>query len=390
MRERPNAAYNFLPRFLSRLLFHLKIRATMVARKPSGCQLNLEMLWQVSKSMDKSSLRVAMLGPISWRTPPRHYGPWELVVSNLTECLVELGVDVTLFATANSRTQGKLHALAPAPYSEDPSLNRWVWTALHISEVFERAREFDVIHNHFDFLPLTYSRLVETPVLTTVHGFSSGEIFPVYNKYRDLPFVSISLASQHPGLNYVRNIYHGIFLEAYSFNEKSGDYLLFLGRICHEKGVHDAVELAAKVGRPLKIAGLIQDIKYFREKIEPALDGNRVQFLGPVGGQAKIDLLSEAFATVHLCHCEEPFGLSIVESLACGTPVVAMRRGGIPEILNERCGLVVDSLDEAQREFGRLSNMRRGECRRVVEERFTAARMAREYLDVYRDLTGIC
>ena len=339
--------------------------------------------------MEKSSLRVAMLGPISWCTPPRHYGPWELVVSNLTESLVQLGVDVTLFATGNSRTQGKLHSIAAAPYSESPTINRWAWTALHISEVFERAREFDIIHNHFDFLPLTYSKLVEIPVLTTVHGFSSDGIFPVYSKYRDLPFVSISLASRRPELNYVRNIYHGISLEAYSFSEHSRDYLLFLGRICAEKGVHDAIELAAKVARPLKIAGIIQDTEYFREKIEPALDGNRVQFLGPIGGQAKADLLSHAFATVHLCQCEEPFGLSIVESLASGTPVLAMRRGGIPEILDDRCGLLVDSIDEAQREFGRLSTVRRRECRQVAEKRFTAARMAREYLEVYRELTGL-
>ncbi len=337
--------------------------------------------------MRRHPLRVAMLSPISWRTPPRHYGPWEFVASNLTEQLVRLGIDVTLFASLNSRTRAKLQGVAPAGYSEDPTLDRWVWTGLHISEVFERARDFDVIHNHFDFLPLTYSRLISTPILTTVHGFSSDSILPVYRKYRDLPYVSISLASRHPGLNYVRNIYHGIDPACYPLNDDPADYLVFLGRICAEKGVHDAIELARRVGRPLRIAGIIQDDVYFREKVEPFLDGIRVKFLGPVGGRSKLDLLSRAFATVHLCQCEEPFGLSIIESLACGTPVIAMRRGAIPEILDDRCGLVVDSLDEAEIRFGWLAEILRPTCRRIVEDRFTSMRMAREYLEVYCELT---
>lgn len=335
--------------------------------------------------MSRNGLRVAMLAPISWRTPPRHYGPWELIVSNLTEHLVHLGVEVTLFATVNSQTRAKLHAIS-APYSEDLTLDRWVWTGLHISEAFERAAEFDLIHNHLDFLPLTYSRLVSTPVLSTIHGFSSPAIFPAYYKYRDLPFVSISLASRQRGLNYVRNIYHGIEIQSYSFSKRSEDYLLFLGRICPDKGVEGAIDLATKVKRPLKIAGIIQDAEYFREKIEPALDGDRVQFLGPVGGRKKIELLSGAFATVHLCQCEEPFGLSIVESLACGTPVIAMRRGGIPEILNERCALLVNSVAEACDGFGRVAAILRSDCRELAEHRFTAARMAKEYLEVYREL----
>jgi glycosyltransferase involved in cell wall biosynthesis len=329
-----------------------------------------------------------MLGPISWRTPPRHYGPWELVVSNLTEQLVRLGIDVTLFASLNSSTRAKLEGIVPTGYSEDPTLDRWVWTGLHVSEVFERARDFDLIHNHLDFLPLTYSRLISTPLLTTIHGFSSDSIMPVYRKYGDLPYVSISLASRKPGLNYVRNIYHGIDPESYPYNDHPADYLVFLGRICAEKGVHDAIELARRVGRPLRIAGIIQDGVYFREKVEPLLDGTQIKFLGPVGGRSKLDLLSSAFATVHLCQFEEPFGLCIIESMACGTPVIAMRRGAIPEIMNDRCGLVVNSLDEAETHFAVLTGILRRACRRTVEDRFTSLRMATEYLEVYRELTN--
>jgi glycosyltransferase involved in cell wall biosynthesis len=336
--------------------------------------------------MRNPPLRVAMLGPISWRTPPLHYGPWEFVVSNLTEQLVKLGVDVTLFASLDSRTHARLRGVAAGGYSENRALDRWVWTGLHISELFESSDEFDIIHNHFDFLPLTYSRLVRTPVLTTIHGISSDSILPVYDKYRELPYVSISFASRHEKLNYVRNIYQGIDPKAYFFNDRPDNYLLFLGRICAEKGVHEAIELARRVGRPLRIAGIIQDPVYFRESIEPYLDGERTSFLGPVGGKRKKDLLSGAFASVHLCNCEEAFGLSIIESLACGTPVIATRRGAIPEILDERCGLVVESLDEAESQFKSVARIVRGTCRQVVEERFTAMRMAKEYLDVYCEL----
>jgi len=334
-------------------------------------------------------LHVAMLSPISWRTPPRHYGPWELVVSNLTEELVRSGVDVTLFASRDSLTGAVLRGIAPTGYSENPRLDRWVWTGLHISEVFERAAEFDVIHNHLDFLPLTYSRLVGTPMVTTVHGFSSAAVLPVYEKYAELPYVSISFASRRPGLNYVGNVYHGIDPTLYPFNDRPGDYLVFLGRICEEKGVDEAIRLAQRVGRPLRVAGIIQDAAYFRERVEPFLDGRDVKFLGPVGGLAKTDLLAGAFAAVHLCRGEEAFGLSIVEALACGTPVIASRRGAIPEILDERCGLVVDSVDEAEACFDRVEQISRAACRQIVEERFTAERMAREYLDIYRQIHGL-
>ena len=183
-------------------------------------------------------MRIAMLAPIAWRTPPRHYGPWERVVSLLTEGLVARGVDVTLFATADSETSGRIHAIVPRPYEEDKSLIPKVWESLHISEVFERAEDFDLIHNHFDFLPLTYSSLVKRPVLTTIHGFSSEKILPVYKKYDEKSYyVAISDSDRSPELTYSATIYHGIDLEAFTFNPLGGEYLLFFGRIHPDKGV---------------------------------------------------------------------------------------------------------------------------------------------------------
>ncbi len=209
-------------------------------------------------------MRIAMLSSIAWRTPPRHYGPWERVVSLLTEGLVAKGVDVTLFATADSQTEAKFHAIVPRSYEEDKSMIPKVWESLHISEVFERAQDFDLIHNHFDFLPLTYSGLVKRPVLTTIHGFSSEKILPVYKKYNGKSYyVSISDADRSPELTYIATIHHGIDLEAFTFNPSAGEYLLFFGRIHPHKGVREAIEIARLAERDLLIAGIVQDETIF-------------------------------------------------------------------------------------------------------------------------------
>src|SRR3990172_6375763 len=187
-------------------------------------------------------MRIGMLAPIAWRTPPRHYGPWERVASLLTEGLVQRGLDVTLFATADSETSARLVAVAPAGYEEDSGLDANVWQSLHIAAAFERASEFDLIHNHLDFLPLTYSALVETPVLTTIHGFSSDRILPIYRRYNGRTYyVSISEADRCPELEYVATVHHGIDIERFTFRPESGDYLLFFGRIHNDKSVKKAV-----------------------------------------------------------------------------------------------------------------------------------------------------
>src|SRR5712671_3279827 len=202
-------------------------------------------------------MRVAVLAPISWRVPPRHYGPWEQFVSLLTEGLVERGVDVTLFATADSVTRARLMGTAPRGYSEDPDVDAKVWEALHIATVFEHAGEFDLIHNSFDFLPLTFSRLVPTPMVTTIHGFSSERILPAFERYNDRSaYVAISDADRHPRLHYAATIHHGIEMANFPLHEHPSGSLLFFGRIHPDKGAVEAIEVAARLGLPLTIAGI--------------------------------------------------------------------------------------------------------------------------------------
>jgi len=333
-----------------------------------------------------SSLRVAMLAPISWRVPPRHYGPWEQFVSLLTEGLVERGVDVTLFATADSITSARLVGTAPTGYSEDETLDAKVWEGLHIASVFERADEFDLIHNNFDFLPLTYSGLVETPVVTTIHGFSSERIVAVFERYAHRShYVAISEADRHESIDYAATIHHGIDIAAFPLGETPGDSLLFFGRIHPDKGVEEAIEVAARRGMPLVIAGIVQDQVYFEERVRPHIDGDRVTYLGSVGPADRAALLGSAAAMLHLINFEEPFGFSVVESMACGTPVIACRRGSMPEIVGDGVnGSLVDSLDEAVGAIDDVRALDRAAVRASVERRFDVSRMVEDYLALYR------
>jgi glycosyltransferase involved in cell wall biosynthesis len=335
-------------------------------------------------------LRIAMLAPISWRTPPRHYGPWEQVTSLLTEALVARGVDVTLFATKDSRTSAKLDGICPAPYSEDPSIDAKVWEMLHVAHVFEQAGRFDLIHNHADFVPLAFSRLVETPIVTTIHGFSSERIMPAYKEYEDrVHYVAISQADRQPDLRYAATIYHGIPLADFPFNPLGGQDLLFFGRIHPDKGAAEAIAAADRSARRLIMAGIVQDQKYYNEQIVPALDERSVIFLGPVGGAARAKTLGSAFALLHLINFDEPFGLSVVEALACGTPVIAGNRGSMPELIDDGVtGFLVDSLDEAVDAIGRIDEIDRSACRAAVSARFTIDLMADSYLRLYRSILG--
>src|SRR6516164_9822741 len=244
--------------------------------------------------MTKPGKRVAVLAPVAWRTPPRQYGAWETVASNITEGLVARGWDVTLFASRDSVTRAHLHAVVDHGYKEDPAVDPKVAEYLHISEAFEHAAEFDLIHSHYDFMALTYSRLVKTPVLTTIHGFSSPRIMPVYEKYRDGYFVSVSDSDRGPGLNYLATVYNGIDLSLYPFQEAPGEDLIFLGRIHPDKGVHLAIEVARLSGRRLIIAGIIQDEVYYRERLKPHIDGQQICYIGPVGVAEKNELFARA------------------------------------------------------------------------------------------------
>ncbi|WP_456788219.1 glycosyltransferase family 4 protein [Cellulomonas sp. P5_C5] len=331
-----------------------------------------------------------MLASIAHRTPPRSYGPWEQVASTLAEGLVARGHDVTLFATADSVTGARLHAEAPTGYEEDPTVDVKVCESLHIAAVFERAAQFDVISNQFDFLPLTYSRLTSTPVVTTIHGFSSERIVRVYRAYDDIAhYVSISDANRHPALTYAATIHHGLDLTQFTPGTGDGGYLLFLGRIHPDKGTHLAIEVAARSGRSLVIAGVVHDDAYFRTLVAPHVDGDRVRFVGSVGPAERDRLLGGAAALLHLIDFSEPFGLSVVEALAVGTPVIATARGSLPELVRDgRTGFLVADADGAVAAVGRLPTIDRAACRHEAVTRFSADRMVDDYERLFHGIVA--
>lgn len=330
-------------------------------------------------------MRIAMLSPIAWRTPPVHYGPWEKVASLLTEGLVEHGHDVTLFATKDSLTRATLHAVCARGYEEDPAMIPKVSECLHISELFDHAEEFDIIHNHFDFLPLTYTGLTHTPVVTTIHGFSSPKILPVFKKYNKKTFyVSISDADRDPELDYIRTIHHGIDLKEFDFAPYPGEFLLFLGRFHPDKGAKEAIEIARASGRKLVMAGIIQDEAYFNEHIQPFIDDDQVTYLGSIGPKKRNEILGTAAALLHPINFDEPFGLSVIESMACGTPVIAVNRGSMPELIQDRKnGFLVSNIDEAIFAVDRISSIDRAFCRKTVLDHFTVEHMVNNYIQVY-------
>jgi len=333
-------------------------------------------------------LRIAVLAPLAWRTPPRHYGPWEQFASLLTEGLVAAGHDVTLFATADSVTTATLVGSSARGWSEDPSIDPKVAECLHIAAVYERADEFDIIHNGFDFLPLTYSGLVATPVVTTIHGFSSSRIVPVYERYdATTHYVAISDSDRHASLHYAATIHHGIRTEGFAVAAAPGEHLLYFGRIHPDKGTAHAIEVARRSGRRLDIAGIVQDHDYFHHQVEPHLDGDRVRYLGPIDSSRRARTLSEAHALLHLIDFNEPFGYSVVEAMASGTPVIAYARGSMPEIIDHgRTGLLVADIDGAVAATRAAADLDRTEIRRTAVERFDVSVMVDKYVAVYRSV----
>jgi glycosyltransferase involved in cell wall biosynthesis len=307
------------------------------------------------------------------------------VADLLTEGLVTCGHDVTLFATADSQTSAKLHAVCPQGYEENLSLIPKVWECLHISELFERADAYDIIHNHFDYLPLTYSSLTATPVVTTIHGFSSPGILPVYKKYNGKTFyVAISDADRAPELDYIKTVHHGIDLAQFDFQPDPDDYLLFFGRMHPDKGVREAVEIARACGKKLILAGIVQDQDYFDHHVAPHLNNDKVTYIGSVGPVERSRLLGKASALLHPIAFDEPFGLSVVEAMACGTPVIAFDRGSMPELIQSgESGFLVNTVTEAVEAVARIDTIDRACCRRHVEKHFTVERMIRDYTHVY-------
>lgn len=330
-------------------------------------------------------MKVGLLGPVAWRTPPLHYGPWEQITSLIAEGLVARGIDVTLFATLDSRTSAKLDGVCATGYAEHPELDGRVCEALHVSHVIARSSEFDLIHNHLDWLPLAFAAQFAAPLLTTIHGFSGRGILPAYKHASASSFVSISDSDRAPGLDYLATVHHGIALEDLPFSAAAGEALVVFGRIHPDKGTADAIEIARRVKRPLLICGIVQDEQYFRTQVEPHIDGESVVYLGSVGPERRASILGAAAVLLHPIAFAEPFGLSVVEAMACGTPVIAYARGSMPEIIEHGVtGFLVDGVDAAARAVEAASKLERAPIRRIAERRFGSARMVDDYIDVYR------
>jgi len=335
-------------------------------------------------------MKVAVLSPVAWRTPPRHYGPWEQVASNIAEGLVKLGIDVTLFATGDSLTAGKLSSICDTGYEEDRSQDAKVLECLHISNLMERAGDFDIIHNNFDFLPLTYSGLIKTPVITTIHGFSSPRIIPVYKKYNSIGnYVSISNADRSAELTYLATVYNGLDVKNFEFNDNPDDYLLFFGRIHPDKGTTEAIEIAKKSKKKLLIAGIIQDENYFNEKIAPQLNP-QIEYMGPAGPEKRSGLLGKALALLHPINFNEPFGMSVAEAMLCGTPVLAFNRGSMPELIKHgETGFLVAGVGEAVEAIEHLNTIERKSCRDWAVSQFSSDKMVNDYFKLYKQILNL-
>jgi len=328
------------------------------------------------------------LAPVAWRTPPRAYGAWETVAGNITEGLVARGwKNVTLFATKESITKAKLVGFVERGYEEEEKHLPLVSTCLHISKVMERADEFDLIHNNFDYLPLTYLPFIKTPMLTTIHGFSDPDILRVYYDHKDAYYVSISDSDRDPGLPYLATVYNGIDLSNLTFRETPGDKLVHYGRIHMDKGTHLAIDVAKKSGKDLIIAGIIQDQKYFDDLIKPHINNTSIKFIGPVNPVQRDALLKDAYAVIHLNTIPERFGLVMAESMAAGVPLIVMDLGSCREVIADgQTGFLVNSVDEAVAGVGKIDSIDRKKCRRRVEENFTIDCMVSGHEKVYEEI----
>jgi glycosyltransferase involved in cell wall biosynthesis len=337
-------------------------------------------------------MRIAQVAPLIESVPPTLYGGTERVVSYLTEELVRQRHDVTLFATADSCTAARLVPCAERALRQDRDVRDPLAHHLHMLErVFQQARRFDIIHFHIDYLHYPLSRRSAVPTLTTLHGrLDLRDLVPVYREFDDIPLVSISNAQRHPlpWVNWQGTVYHGLPDDLFAFRaHPRGDYLVFLGRLSPEKRVDRAIDIAERVGMPIRIAAKVDqaDMAYFDAEVRHRLDHPLVEYLGEVGGPDKEALLGEAAALVFPIDWPEPFGLVMIEALACGTPVVAWRCGSVPEVIEHgQTGFVVESLGAAVDAVQRIGTIDRARCRAAFEQRFSVARMAHDYLGLYR------
>jgi glycosyltransferase involved in cell wall biosynthesis len=338
-------------------------------------------------------LKIAQVSPLYESVPPKTYGGTERVVSYLTEELVAQGHEVTLFASGDSRTAAKL--IPGSPRSLRLSKNSVDHLAHHIAmldDVMRLAPEFDVIHFHIDYMHFPLSRYCALPSVTTLHGrLDLPDLLPVYRCYPDAPLVSISLAQRKPlpPVNWVANINHGLPADLLNFHPEAGDYLAFLGRISPEKRVDRAIEIANRAGMPLKIAAKIDnaDREYYETVIKPLMSDPNVEFIGEIGENEKDDFLGNAYAYLFPIDWPEPFGLTMIEAMACGTPTIAFNCGSVPEVMQEGLtGFIVEDMDQAVAAVAKIASIERTACRNVFEKRFTSARMAEQYADVYQSM----
>jgi glycosyltransferase involved in cell wall biosynthesis len=338
-------------------------------------------------------MRIAQVSPLFESVPPKNYGGTERIVSYLTKELVDQGHDVTLFGSGDSQTNARLISLCPRSLRSDPSVTDSLpYHFALLEEVFRRTRDFDVIHFHFDGLHFPLSRRERHPQVTTLHGrLDLPDFRPLYREYQELPVISISNAQRQPfpRLNWQGTVYHGLPIGLFSLRETPGDYLAFLGRVSREKRLDRAIEIAKRSGMKLKVAAKVdkKDQDYFQAEVEPKLQGSGVEFLGEIGGKDKAEFLSHAYALLFPIDWPEPFGLVMIEAMACGTPVLAWPNGSVPEIIeNGVTGFIVDTIEAAVAALHHAQDFDRKRCREVFEKRFTAARMARDYLTIYKRL----
>jgi glycosyltransferase involved in cell wall biosynthesis len=338
-------------------------------------------------------MRIAQVGPLYESIPPRYYGGTERIVSYLTEELVRQGHEVTLFGSGDSVTKARLIAPCRQALRLDANcLDQLSQHTLMLEQVFERVREFDIIHFHIDYLHFPLCRRHAGPHLTTLHGrLDIADIFPLFREFRDMPVVSISNTQRRPlpWLNWQGTVYHGLPENLYRFHPGQGDYLAFLGRISPEKRVDRAIEIARRAGIPLRIAAKVseKDREYFEKTIQPMLKDPLVEYIGEIGEGGKDAFLGNARALLFPINWPEPFGIVMIEAMACGTPVIAWPMGSVPEVMaHEGAGFIVNSVEQAAAAVGRCGRLNRERCREIFEQRFTVARMARDYLRLYEGL----
>lgn len=342
-------------------------------------------------------MRIAQLAPLWETVPPKAYGGTELVVYILCEEFTNKGHEVTLYASGDSKTSGNLEAIVEKSMRESNVGSPINYELRAISKILEDQGKFDIIHNHLGYQFLPFANLLDIPVVTTLHGaFISEEENKCYEYYGHLPFISISDSQRKgsPELNYMSTVYNGIQVEKYKFEKEPNTkepYLTFLGRMSEEKGPHLAIKLAKETGWKLIMAGKVDknDVKYFEKSVKPLIDNKQILFIGELSHDPKVELLKGAYATIHSVTWPEPFGLVMAESMACGTPVLALNNGSIPEVIkNKKTGFVENDIDSLIKRVKDIEKIDRYSCRKHVEDNFSAQKMAEGYLDVYEKLVN--